>query len=132
MLTYISFSLSVEKWIVKMRTQVVNKTNKEVIQHRTLFFTASTCFSKVSFSKNIHYEAITDSIYPPAIKPITKFWNVICLRVVPSVKIWWQFSAFTSLKSATMLFRFCETTQNLHVSDFNATVSDLMPHFEIW
>ena len=60
MLTSVSFALSVEKLIVKMRTQDGNEKNKKVIQHRTLFITASTCFSGVLFSRNMHDEAITD------------------------------------------------------------------------
>ena len=84
-ITSVSFALAVEKWMVQMRTQDGNKKNKEVIQHRTLFSTTSTCFSEVSFSMKMHDEAITDSKSPSVIKPITKFWNVICFRGVPSV-----------------------------------------------
>ena len=97
-LTYVSFALAVEKWIVIMITQDGNETNKEVIQYRNLFFTSSTYFSEVSLSRKMHDEAITDSKSPSVIKPITKLWNVICLRVVSSVKIWRQFSACPSLR----------------------------------
>ena len=69
----VSFALAVEKRIVKTRTQDGNKTNKEVIQHRTLFFTSSTCVSEVSFYRKMHDEAITDSKLPSVIKPIAKF-----------------------------------------------------------
>ena len=37
-ITSVSFALSVENLIVKMRTQDGNETNKEVIQHRTTMY----------------------------------------------------------------------------------------------
>ena len=96
-----------------MRTQYGNETNKELIQHRTLFFTASTCFSNVSLSRKIHNETITDSKSPSAIKPFIKFWNLTCLPVVPSAKICCQLSSFLRLQATSMLFRFCTTTRHL-------------------
>ena len=59
--------------MVKMRTQNGNEKNKEFIQHRALFFAASTCFYEVSLSRKIHDEEITDSKSPSVIKPVTEF-----------------------------------------------------------